>query len=141
MLLQAVVTVLCGVGLYASLFMLGKARRAERGELAAPSVVLSPRARLFGGVSNAAIGCLYYPALAAAIWFVRTPAVGWGVLGASALAAVTSLALAWSLLFVTRRWCAYCWTAHTINWTLAALACWSLAAGTGGRIVFPPLIR
>lgn len=139
--LQALVTLLCGVGLYASLFMLGKARRAERGELSGPSVVLSPRARLFGGISNASFGCLYYPALSAAIWFVRVPAVGWAVFAAAALAAAVSLALAWSLLFVTRRWCAYCWTAHAINWTLAVLAYWSLTAGTAGHIVFPPLIR
>lgn len=138
MVLQALVTLLCGVGLYASLFMLGKARRAERGELTGPSVVRSPRARLFGGVSNAAIGCLYYPALAIGIWFAGNPAAGWAVLAASTLAAGTSLALAWSLLFVTRRWCAYCWTAHAVNWSLAGLAWW---AKTGGHIVFPRLIR
>ena len=141
MVLQALVTLLCGVGLYASLFMLGKARRAVRGELTGPSVVRSPRARLFGGVSNAAIGCLYYPALAAAIWFAAIPAVGWAVAAATAVAAAVSLVLAWSLLFITRRWCAYCWTAHAINWTLAGLAYWSLIAGTAGHIVFPRLIR
>ena len=33
MLPKAIITLLCGVGLYASLFMLAKTRRAERGEL------------------------------------------------------------------------------------------------------------
>lgn len=137
MLLRVLVTVLCGVGLYVSLFMLDKARRADRGELTGPSVVRSPRARLVGGVPNASIGCLYYPLLAIAIWFVRMPAVSGAVLAATALAAAASLVLAWSLLFVTRRWCGYCWTAHAANWLLAGLIYWAWATGD---IVFPRLI-
>ena len=61
---KAVITLLCGVGLYASLFMLAKTRRAERGELAEASVVQTPRARLYGGASNALLGAVYYPAVA-----------------------------------------------------------------------------
>jgi uncharacterized membrane protein len=30
-----------------------------------------------------------------------------------------SAVLAYSLLFVTRMPCTYCWTSHAINWTLA----------------------
>lgn len=119
---KALVTLLCGVGLYASLFMLAKTRRAERGELEAPSVVQSPRARLVGGLPNALLGALYYLALAPAIWFApRSALLGGAVLAAVALAAVTSIFLAWSLLFVTRRSCGYCWTGHVVNWSLAAI--------------------
>jgi uncharacterized membrane protein len=129
MVSKAIITVLCGVGLYASVFMLAKTRRAERGELREASVVQSPRARLFGGLPNALLGALYYPALAAAIWFAPLPRpVAAAVLAAVALAAATSLVLAWSLLFVTRRACPYCWTAHLVNWSLALLCFWLLRA-------------
>ncbi len=123
-ILEVAITVLCGVGLYASLFMLAKGRRAARGLLAEPSVVQSPRARLYGGLPNAALGVAYYPALAAAVWFVRSAAGATVVLLAVAFAAITSLALAYSLLFVTKRACAYCWASHTINWLLAVLSPW-----------------
>jgi len=112
---------LCGAGGYASVFMARKAERAKQGELAEPSVVQSPRARLFGGVSNAAIGLVYYLALAASLPFLGRPVV-WDVAVAAALAAAAmSLYLAYSLLFVTRRPCAYCWTSHAINWLLVML--------------------
>jgi len=122
MALRVVITVLCGVGLYASIFMLRKSTRAERGLLAEASVVQTPRARLFGGVPNAAIGALYYPLLAAGVW------MGLAVLpllAAALAAALTSAALAYSLLFVTRMPCVYCWTSHAVNWTLAVLVIWS----------------
>ncbi len=115
---------LCGVGLYASLFMLGKTWRAERGELHEPSVVQTPRARLYGGVPNALIGALYYPAVAASVWLVRSPVAADVVLAAVAFAALTSAVLAYSLLFVTRRSCPYCWTAHAVNWALLILWAW-----------------
>ncbi|HEY1653940.1 MAG TPA: vitamin K epoxide reductase family protein [Candidatus Tumulicola sp.] len=122
MVFKAIITVLCGVGLYASVFMLIKTRRAQRGELAEPSVVQSPRARLYGGLPNALLGALYYPALAVTLWFAPLPeAAGIAVLAAVALAGATSAVLAWSLLFVTRRACPYCWTAHLVNWSLALL--------------------
>jgi uncharacterized membrane protein len=123
-ILEVAITMLCGVGLYASLFMLSKTRRAERGLLAEPSVVQSPRARLYGGIPNAALGVVYYGALAVAVWLVRSPAGAAVTLAAVALAAVTSLALAYSLLFVTRKTCPYCWTSHAINWSLAILTPW-----------------
>jgi uncharacterized membrane protein len=121
MAVEAVITMLCGVGLYASLFMLGKARRAALGELEEPSVVQTPRARLFGGVSNALVGTLYYPALAAVTWVPPPKVLALAVLAIVCFAAATSAVLAYSLLFVTRRPCAYCWTSHAINWLLVAL--------------------
>jgi uncharacterized membrane protein len=121
---EAIITLLCGVGLYATLFMLAKTRRAQRGELTEPSVVQSPRARLYGGVPNALIGAIYYPAIAASVWLVRSP-VGFGIVAAAvAFAGMTSIVLAYSLLFVTRRPCPYCWTAHSINWALVVLVAW-----------------
>jgi len=119
MALQALVTVLCGVGLYASLFMLRKAAAAARGELSEPSVVQTPRARLFGGVPNAVLGACYYPALAIAIWFAAGRLELALLLAAALLAAGVSAILAYSLLFVTRMPCVYCWTSHGINWALA----------------------
>jgi uncharacterized membrane protein len=123
-ILEVAITVLCGVGLYASLFMLSKTRRAERGLLAEASVVQSPRARLYGGVPNAVLGTAYYVALGGAVWLVRSRIGAAVVLAAVAFAAITSLALAYSLLLVTRRPCPYCWTAHAINWSLAILTPW-----------------
>jgi uncharacterized membrane protein len=122
MLLRVAITILCGVGCYVSLFMLAKARRAERGLLTEPSVVQRPAARLYFGLSNSLLGLVYYVVLAVAIWFAH----GWAlvaILLIAALAAITSLALAYSLLFRTRMPCPYCWTAHAVNWALAIL-CW-----------------
>jgi uncharacterized membrane protein len=128
--LRVLITVLCGVGLYASLFMLRKAIRADRGELAEPSVVQTPRARLFGGLPNAALGTAYYPALALAVWFASRP-WEWEALFVIALAAAAvSVVLAYSLLFITRMSCIYCWTSHLVNWSLAVSLLWSIAAFT-----------
>jgi len=113
-----VITVLCGVGLYASVFMLRKTRRDERGELSDPSVVQLPRARLFGSTPNALLGTWYYPALALTAWTARAPWQAALLLLVSAFAAAVSAVLAYSLLFQTRRPCAYCWTAHATNWLL-----------------------
>ncbi len=119
MALRAIITVLCGVGLYASLFMLRKGLAAGRGLLTEPSVVQTPRARLLRGVPNALLGAVYYPALAVAIWFA-TSRLTLEVIAVPVLAAAaTSLVLAYSLLFVTRMPCVYCWTSHAINWLLA----------------------
>jgi len=123
MIVRAVITLLCGVGLYTSLFMLAKSRRAERGELRGPSVVQTPRARLFG-VQNSLLGSIYYAALAVAIWFAHPPVGTALVLAAASFAAITSAVLAFSLLFVTRRECPYCWTAHAVNWSLLFLSWW-----------------
>jgi uncharacterized membrane protein len=122
-IIKAVITLLCGVGLYASLFMLAKTRRAARGEIEGPSVVKTPRAYLFG-VPNSLLGALYYPLLGAAIWFAQAPAIEVLLLIASLVAAAASLFLAYSLLFLTRRECPYCWTSHAVNWSLAILCGW-----------------
>jgi uncharacterized membrane protein len=121
MLLQIVITVLCGVGLYASLFMLSKTRRDERGLLEEPSVVQLPRARLYGGLPNALLGSLYYPAVAIAVWFFHGRTISLIVLSIAAFAAITSAILAYSLLFITKRPCPYCWTAHAVNWLLPVM--------------------
>jgi uncharacterized membrane protein len=124
--LQVVITVLCGVGLFASVFMLRKGIRAQQGLLDEPSVVQTPRARLFGGVPNAALGMLYYALAIAGVW-IPGPAAAIAVAAGSLAAAATSVILAYSLLFVTRMPCRICWTSHAVNWTLAALAIWRAA--------------
>ncbi|MBV8529925.1 MAG: vitamin K epoxide reductase family protein [Candidatus Eremiobacteraeota bacterium] len=123
MVVRAVITFLCGVGLYTSLFMLNKSRRAARGEIREPSVVKTPRARLFG-VPNSLFGIAYYAALAVSIWWVRGPFAIGAVLAAALWAAAVSAFLAYSLLFITRRSCPYCWTSHAVNWSLMALCFW-----------------
>jgi uncharacterized membrane protein len=121
MAVRIVITLLCGVGLYTSLFMLDKSRRAALGGVPGPSVVKTSRARLFG-VPNALLGALYYPAVALATWWVRTPMEAVTLLAAVLFAAVTSIVLAYSLLFVTRRGCPYCWASHVVNWCLVLLS-------------------
>ncbi len=123
MAIRAIITLLCGVGLYASLFMLEKSRRAARGEIEGPSVVKSPRAHLFGA-PNSLLGAIYYPALAAAVWFAHGVVPAFAILAAALLAAATSALLGYSLLFVTRRACPYCWTSHAVNWALLGLCLW-----------------
>jgi uncharacterized membrane protein len=121
--IRIIITLLCGVGLYASLFMLNKSRRAARGEVEGPSVVKSPRAHLFG-VPNSLLGALYYPAVAVAVWFVDGRTAEAVLVAASFFAAAASLALAYSLLYITRRACPYCWTSHAVNWCLVLLCSW-----------------
>ncbi|MBV8355300.1 MAG: vitamin K epoxide reductase family protein [Candidatus Eremiobacteraeota bacterium] len=116
----ATVTLLCVVGFYASAYMWRKARRAARGELTEPSVVFSPRARLIGGIPNAYFGVVYYPAVLIGV-ALGGRALVLAAFGASLAAAVTSLVLAYSLLFVTRRSCPYCWISHAVNWSLPFL--------------------
>src|SRR5665213_3767757 len=113
------ISILCGVGFYASLFMLRKSRMAERGNVDGPSVVKEPHARLFFGAPNSLFGSLYFPLLAAAVWiypWLAAPVLRWLIVLAVAAAAATSLFLAYSLLFITKRRCQYCWTAHIVNW-------------------------
>lgn len=127
LLLRAVITVLCAIGFYASVFMLRKSARAARGELAEPSVVQTERAALFFGMPNALFGLVYYAALAAVSWSTQATLPLALALAATALAALTSIYLAYSLLFVTRRNCPYCWSAHIVNWALLAAVPWLLA--------------
>jgi uncharacterized membrane protein len=126
LLVRWVITVICAVGFYASVFMLRKSIRAEQGKLEESSVVQTPRAKLFGGVPNALIGTVYYPALTFVAWSTSERAVLWCAIAAVCFAAATSLYLAYSLLFVTKRSCVYCWTAHIANWALLATVPWLL---------------
>ncbi len=107
--------------------MLRKSLVAARGELIEPSVVESERARLYFGVPNSAIGVCYYAAVAAVSWLTGNTAALAIVLAAVVFAACTSAYLAYSLLFVTKRSCPYCWSAHAVNWGLLAAFPWLLA--------------
>jgi uncharacterized membrane protein len=120
LLLNSCITALCATGAYASVFMLRKTVVAARGGLREPSIVQTPRARLFAGLPNALFGCAYYLALATVVWCCPTPAARWAALAAAIAAGVTSLYLAYTLTFVTRHSCPYCWTAHVVNWLLLA---------------------
>lgn len=117
--MQILITVLCGVGLYVSVFMLAKTVRAQRGALCEPSVVQTPRARLLAGIPNAAFGVAYYPLLGVGVWIATQPWEAAILCLAALLAAAMSVALAYSLLFVTRMSCPYCWTSHIVNAALA----------------------
>jgi uncharacterized membrane protein len=109
---------LCAIGFYASAFMFRKSRSAAQGHLAEPSVVQSPRAKVVGGLPNAVIGLVYYAGVAASVPFLHVPPVWTAALAASLTAAAMSLYLAYSLLYVTRMPCVYCWTAHGVNLAL-----------------------
>ena len=112
---------LCVVGLFAAAFMQAKTKRYERGEESAPSVVQQPRARLFGGIPNSAFGIVFYALMFAAAWFLNNPVIWYAALAAAASAAAVSVFLAYSLLFLTRMPCPYCWTGHVVNWLLLAV--------------------
>jgi uncharacterized membrane protein len=120
-IIRVTIVLLCGVGLYVSALMAGKARRASRGELAEPSVVHTSRARVVAGVSNAILGLAYYAALALAVPFFSTSWIWGTALAGAAAAAAFSGYLAYSLLFVTKMPCVNCWTGHAVNWSLVML--------------------
>lgn len=126
LLVRWVISMLCAVGFYASVFMLRKALRAARGELDEPSVVQTPRAKVFAGVPNALLGAFYYPILALVAWSAHSAVLLWCAIAAAAFAAATSAYLGYSLLFVTKRSCSYCWTAHAVNWALLISVPWLL---------------
>lgn len=126
LLVRLVITLLCAVGFYASVFMLRKSILAARGLLREPSIVETPRARLFAGVPNALPGVLYYAALVAVAWLSPHGAPGYAACAAAAAAAATSGYLAYSLAFVTKRSCPFCWTAHAVNWALVITVPWLL---------------
>src|SRR5271166_654869 len=94
------VLLLCAVGCYASARMAIKAERAVRGELTEPSVVQTPRARLFGGIPNSAFGLIYYPCVAIAV-LLPVEVARQAAFLASLAAAAMSAYLAFSLLFRT----------------------------------------
>ena len=116
--IRIVVTVLTAFGLYASLFMQRTAGRAQKGLLSERSVVQTARARLLFGMTNASFGIAYYLALGIGIWFVSQSWQAALALAASLAAGGMSAVLAYSLLFVTKMPCLYCWTSHVINWLL-----------------------
>jgi uncharacterized membrane protein len=118
---RAAIWALCAVGFYASAFMYRKARFAAAGRLREPSVVDTPRARAIGGIPNAAFGLFYYPLVALAMLWFHVNSVWALTVAASLAAAAFSLYLAYSLLFITRRACPYCWASHLVNWTLPFL--------------------
>ncbi len=102
LLVRTVISVLCATGFYASVFMLRKSVRAAQGGLTEPSVVETERATLFFGMPNSLFGILYYVALTALAW----SGIFWAAaaaLAAALLAACTSLYLAYSLLYITKR--------------------------------------
>ncbi len=121
LLVQLLITVLCAVGFYASVFMLRKSVLDAKGRLSEPSVVQTPRARLVGGLPNALIGLVYYAAMAAVSWSAL-PSAKFAAACAALLAAATSAFLAYSLLFVTKRPCLYCFISHGANAALLVLA-------------------
>jgi uncharacterized membrane protein len=128
LVVSPLVAALSAIGLLAALFMQAKANRYAQGLESEASVVQQPRARVFG-VTNSAIGIVYYALMLACSWLLSVPAVLDAALVAAALAAALSVYLAYSLLFVTRMPCPYCWTGHVVNWLLVVL----LAADAASR--------
>lgn len=114
-ILHALVIVCCALGLWVSVRMHDKSEADRRGELREASVVQSPRARLFGGVDNAMIGLVYYPAVALASLFLSDAPVRIATLIAAAAAAVVSVFLMHSLLYITKMKCTNCWIGHAMN--------------------------
>ena len=113
--LHALVIACCAMGLWVSVRMHDKSEADRRGELREASVVQSPRARLFGGVDNAMIGLFYYPAVAVASLFFWIGPVRIATLTAAAAAALVSVYLIYSLLFITKMKCSNCWIGHSMN--------------------------
>jgi uncharacterized membrane protein len=118
--LSIVVACLCLVGLYVSSIMLRKHGQGERGELTEPSVVMTATAQATG-VPNSLLGLVYYAAVLVMTPFLSHPVIWMIAVVASVLASAFSLYLAYSLLFVTRMPCPFCWTGHIINWLLLML--------------------
>jgi uncharacterized membrane protein len=102
-------------GLYVSQHMYRKALRAQRGELDEPSIVETPAATAFFGQPNALYGLLFYGTLLASTPFTSSATVRLGRRVATGLAASSSVYLMYSLLFVTKMECPYCWTGHALN--------------------------
>jgi uncharacterized membrane protein len=111
----------CCIGFVVSFLMHRKAAADRAGLLSEASVVQTPRARLFGGVDNAALGLVYYPAVLLGSFFLGNPLMLVAVLVAASVAALVSLYLAYSLLFITKMPCPLCMTSHVVNLTIVAL--------------------
>lgn len=127
------VAIAAGSGMYVAQHMYRKSRRAEKGELDEPSVVERPAARSLFGIPNAAFGIAYYGLQLAQLPFAGAPWVRRGILAASGLALAQSVYLMYSLLFVTRMPCPYCWTGHAVNVLLFSLAVADNVEGDAGR--------
>ena len=102
-------------GLYVSQHMYRKAIKAQRGELDEPSIVETPAATIFFGQPNALYGLLFYGTMLASTPFTNSSTVRLGRRVATGLAASSSLYLMYSLLFITKMECPYCWTGHALN--------------------------
>ncbi len=127
--LHALLLVSCAVGFYASLSMHRKATADKAGLLKETSVVQTPRARLFGSVDNAAIGMIYYPAVAVGSFLLTTPFALIAVLMAACLAALVSLFLMYSLLYITKMSCTFCMISHAANFAIVGLLYWMVYVG------------
>lgn len=75
-------------------------------------VVHTPRAKLLG-IPNSVYGIFLYSYLI--LYFVGVPLPWWIALVGTGLAALRSVYLAYSLLFITRIACPLCFTTHLIN--------------------------
>jgi uncharacterized membrane protein len=104
--------------------MLRKSIRAKHGEVKGPSVVKSPRARLFAGLPNALFGIIYYAGVVGVTWLAHSRIFFILAELAALFAAGASAYLAYSLLYITKKECPYCWTAHAVNWSLALVLPW-----------------
>lgn len=115
--------------------MYRKSLMADHGELSEPSVVEEAHARLFFGQPNSLFGCFYFPLLLIGV-LLYVPAESWGtvpavmvrwlVLIALVTATGTSTFLAFSLAFITKRECLYCWASHLANLLLLIVVPWTL---------------
>ena len=120
--LKIIVDLLCVAGLFVSNHMLQRSKLAKAGKVKGKSVVKSPAARLFFGLPNSLWGIIFYIAIGIAIWFARGPVIWTLIFVAVAAAALTSVYLAYRLIFVSKTVCPYCWTSHAVNWSLAILS-------------------
>ena len=127
-MLHVVLLLCCCIGFVVSMMMHRKAAADRAGLLTEASVVQTPRARLVGGVDNAAIGMIYYPAVAIGSFFFSNSLVFFAVAGAALLALLVSLYLAYSLLFITKMSCPLCMTSHVLNAAIFGILCFVLAA-------------
>ncbi len=132
-LIRALVTVLALAGLADALYFTfayyGRIKKARwvpeilcaREGSNCVTVVQTPYARVFG-VPNSLLGILYYVAVIS--WAVAGPlfpAMGWALIGASALTVVLGFYLIYSLRRKLYIDCPLCYAAHAINAVLLVL--------------------
>ena len=122
LVLKIIVDLLCAVGFYVSVHMFERSTLAKAGKVPGKSVVKSPAARLYFGVPNALWGMIFYVAIAILIWFAHGPIIWTLIFLGVAAAGLTSIYLAYRLIYVSKTVCPYCWTSHAINWALVILS-------------------